>query len=89
MAIIYRVQGKYEEALEMYTKSLAIRTRIYGDSHLDVAKSDGNLGNVLADMGKPEEALVHLQRGVEIKLKLLGSEDPLVPASYQNLAGVY
>ena len=35
-------------------------------SHLDVAKSDGNLGNVLVDMGKPEEALVHLQKGLEI-----------------------
>jgi hypothetical protein len=35
-------------------------------SHLDVGKSDGNLGNVLVDMGKPEEALVHLQKGLEI-----------------------
>ena len=57
----------------MYTKSLAIRTRIYGNSHLNVAKSDENLGHVLADMRKCEEAPVHLQKGLEINLRLLGS----------------
>jgi len=36
----------------MHTKSLEIRTRIYGgDSHLEVATSLINIGNVLDDMG--------------------------------------
>jgi hypothetical protein len=49
--------GKYDEALEMHAKSLEIRTSIFGgDSHLDVTASLGNIGNVLDDPGKPEEA---------------------------------
>ena len=40
-------------------------------------------------MGKPEEALVHMQRGLEIELKLFGSDHPDVAVSYQNLAAVY
>jgi tetratricopeptide (TPR) repeat protein len=44
IAIIYRKQAKYEEALEMYTKSLHIKTRIHGgDNHPDVAASKYNL----------------------------------------------
>ena len=50
VANIYETQGKYEKALEMLTKSLDIKTRIYGDSHLDVAKSLIGIGSVLAQM---------------------------------------
>ena len=33
-AVIYQKQGKHEEALEMYTKSLDIQTRVHGgDNH--------------------------------------------------------
>ncbi len=44
----------------------------------DVAATLGNIGNVLDDLGKHEQALVHMQKGLEIKLKLLGSEHPVV-----------
>jgi tetratricopeptide (TPR) repeat protein len=33
-----RYMGKYEEAPELHMKSLDIKTRIYGDSHLHVAR---------------------------------------------------
>ncbi len=39
--------------------------------------------------GDIENALVHHQKGLEIKLKLLGSEHPLVAASLNNLGIVY
>jgi len=56
-------------------KSLAIRTRIYGDSHPDVAKSRNGIGNVLRVMGKHEEALVQLQKGLEVFIAV-GHEHP-------------
>ena len=41
---VYDSQGKYEEALDMLTKSLDIKTRIYGgDNHPSVANTKYNL----------------------------------------------
>jgi tetratricopeptide (TPR) repeat protein len=51
-------QGKYEEALEMYTKSLDIKTRIYGgDNHLDVAKTRENMAIIYDQQGHYDQAL--------------------------------
>jgi hypothetical protein len=58
---------------------------VFGSDHLDVARSLGNIGNVLGDMGKPEESLVHMQKGLEIQLKLLGSDHPDVAGSKENI----
>ena len=47
MANVYKNQGKYEEALEMHTKSLQIKTRVYGgDWHPLVADCLRKIGNV-------------------------------------------
>ena len=54
----------------------------------NTVKVNKNVGNVLDDMGKYEEALVHLQKGLEIKLKLLGSDHPSVAASYSSMGVV-
>ena len=37
MACVYDEQGKYDEALAMYKKSLSIRLKKLGDDHPDVA----------------------------------------------------
>ncbi len=76
----------------MHIKSLDVKTRILvGDNHLDVAISHGNIGSVLIQvyMGKHEEALGHMQKGLEIELKLLGNEHPLVADSLVNIGVVY
>ena len=62
---------------------------MFGSDHPDVARSHVNIGNVLDDMGKPEEALVHLQKGLEIYLKVLGSDHPDVAKSYTCIGVVY
>ena len=54
---IHQQQGKYEEALEMLSKSIEIRTCIYGgDSHLDVAKTRENMANIYVDQGHYDKA---------------------------------
>ena len=87
---VYDSQGKYEEALEMYTKSLDITSRIYGgDNHPDVATSLMNVGNVLDDMGKYEEALVQHQKSLAIKIRVFGGDHPDVATSFNNIGAVY
>ena len=48
-----------------------------------------NIGNVLDDMGTPEEALVELKKGLDVLVSVHGQEHLHVAASCQNIAGVY
>ena len=45
--IILQNQGKIDEALENYQKSLRIRKILYGEEHLDIATSLNNIGNII------------------------------------------
>jgi tetratricopeptide (TPR) repeat protein len=91
IALIYDSQGNYEEALEIYTKSLDIKTRIYGgDNHLDVAASYNNIGTVYESLGKYEEALEMHSKSLDIKTRILGGNNhPDVSASFINIGTVY
>ena len=44
--IVYRNQGKYEEALAMYEKALSIKLKKLGDDHPDVADTYNNMGTI-------------------------------------------
>ena len=57
------------------------------DTH--VAASFINIGAVYAGKGDLENALVHMQKGLEIQTRVFGSDHPDVATSYQNLAAVY
>ena len=77
IGLVYDSQGKYEEALEMYTKSVDINSRIYGgDNHLDVAASYNNIGGVYYSQGKYEEALEYYQKDLDITVRLVGRRPP-------------
>ena len=90
IAIIYKNQGKYEEALEVCTKSLDIKTRIYGgDNHPDVANSYLGIGNVYDSQGQYERALEYYQKSLDIRIRVFGSDHPDVAVSYINIGGVY
>ena len=40
--------------------------KLLGSEHPDVAGSHGNIGLVLRGMAKDEEALAHMQKGLEV-----------------------
>ena len=48
-----------------------------------------NVGNVLNDMGKFEEALFQHQKSLDIKIRVVGSDHPDVAASFNNIGAVY
>jgi tetratricopeptide (TPR) repeat protein len=53
-------QGKYEEALNHYNKSLEINRKVFGtDEHAIIATTLSNISKVLSNQGKYEEALNH------------------------------
>ena len=47
-----------------------------------------NIGNVLDDMGNPEEALVELKKGVDVLVSVNGYEHISVASSKYNIAGL-
>ena len=75
IAIIYKNQGKYEEALELYSKSLDITTRIYGgDNHPDVAMSKYNIAGLKKTQGDLEGARRLFLECEQIYLKAYGPD---------------
>ena len=48
-----------------------------------------SIGNVLDDQGKPDEALAMHQKSLDIKLKVFGSNHPLVANTKNNIALIY
>ena len=52
--------------------------RTFGPDHPDVAATHNNIGNVLDDMGMPEEALEMLLKSNDVKIKVYGQEHPVV-----------
>ena len=77
IASIYQTQGKYEEALELHSKSLDIKTRIYGgDNHPDVATSIKNIGIVYHNKGDRAAATEMCTKAYHIFLKVLGPHHP-------------
>ena len=42
-------QGKLDQALELYMKSLAIRQQVYGDDHPKVATAMSNIAGLYKD----------------------------------------
>ena len=47
------------------------------DSQPDVAASHVNIGNVLDDMGNPEEALVELKKGLDVLVSVTATSTGL------------
>ena len=46
---VWRTQGKLDEAKPYYEQSLAIRKKVFGDEHPDVASGLNNLAQLLSD----------------------------------------
>ncbi len=68
LGIVYRRQGKYADAIDMYQQSLAIKRRI-GDVAGE-ATALGNLGIVYANQGKSADAEAIYQQSLEIARRI-------------------
>ena len=84
-----RSAGKFSQAVPLVQRALAIREKILGSEHPDVAASLDNLAGLYRDQGKYAEAEVRYRRALAIGEKALGPEHPRVAASLNNLAGLY
>ncbi|MGA9520166.1 MAG: serine/threonine-protein kinase [Myxococcaceae bacterium] len=79
--------GGAEAALEHFEKSLALRLKVYGPDHPEVAAIHNNIGMVLAN-GRPREALPHLEKSLAIFERALGREHPDTTKALTNLGSI-
>ncbi|CAF1263165.1 unnamed protein product [Adineta steineri] len=82
-------QGKYEEALTFYEKSLAIHQKTLPSNHPDLASSYNDIGVVLHNMGKYPKALSYFEKVLEIKQQSLPSNPSDLAYPYNNIGAVY
>jgi tetratricopeptide (TPR) repeat protein len=81
--------GDYPKALEYYQKSLAIREKVLGLEHPNIAQSYNNIGELYRSMGDYPKALEYHQKSLAVFEKVLGVEHPDTATSYNNIGLVY
>jgi CHAT domain-containing protein/Tfp pilus assembly protein PilF len=81
--------GKYDEALPLGERALAIREKMLGPERPSVAAALNNLGNLYKDKGDLATAEQLYQRALKIREKVLGPEHPDVAQSLNNLAVIH
>ena len=72
VAAVLDSRGDQREAAARYRTALAIRERVLGPTHPDVATSLTNLAHTLSEMNQPEEALRMFNRAIDITAQALG-----------------
>jgi CHAT domain-containing protein len=82
-------QGKYEEAVPLAKRALAIREKNLGKNHPSVADSLYNLAELYRNQGKYADAEPLSKRALLIYEKVRGKDHPDVTNSLNNLAVLY
>ena len=62
LAMLYRAQGRYAEALPYYQRALSIREKALGPEHPDTAQSLNNLAVLFGTEGQYAQAMPPAQR---------------------------
>jgi tetratricopeptide (TPR) repeat protein len=69
----YRTRGEIFKARDFHERALKAREKAFGENSIEVASALNNLGIVLTEIGKRDEAIKKLERALEIET---GSESP-------------
>jgi len=85
---LYRA-GKYDEAVPLAQRALALRETALGPRHPDLAVLLGNLAGLYQRLYRYDEAESLLKRTLEINEKALGQDHPQVAASAVSLGNHY
>jgi len=84
LGAVIEMEGDKEEALRLHRQAIALKERVLGAHHPDVATTEANLAIALNGMGKNEEALVHLEKAIAIEKEGLGEGHPDLARELNN-----
>jgi CHAT domain-containing protein/lipopolysaccharide biosynthesis regulator YciM len=89
LGMAYRELGDPGKAVTCHRQALAIRRRLHGDNHSDVAQSLNNLGGAYLDLGDPSKAIHHHQQALAVWKKLYGNNHRRVADALNDLGAAY
>lgn len=89
LAILRRAQGQDAAAEDLYKEALAIRERVLGPQHPEVAVTLNNLAALYAAQDRYTDAEPLLQRALAIRERHTGADQRLYAQSLNNLALLY
>jgi tetratricopeptide (TPR) repeat protein len=86
MAALCHTQGKYKMAEDLYLEALAIKEKLYGEEHEEVALNVQNLAMMYGAKRNYAQAEIFFQRALTIREKLLGVDHPDLAPTLSNYA---
>ncbi|UJR33433.1 hypothetical protein I4U23_020878 [Adineta vaga] len=86
--ILYR-QGKHNEALDYYQRSLTIQEKFYPNGHLGIAWTLNCIGSICRAQEKYAEALEYYQRAFTMQEKFLPPDHADIAWNLNNIARVF
>jgi tetratricopeptide (TPR) repeat protein len=85
-AVVYQMQGKYEQAEALSTRAFEILRRMQGEENIDTVISMTIQGLLYRSEGKYAQAEPLLIKALDIRRRMLGQEHPNTLTSMKNLA---
>ena len=85
---VMRESNKYEKAIELYKKSLAVYENVHGKEHEFTTTLYNNIGDVMREKGDLDGALEIHHKALVVREKVYGEEHTSTAVSYDNIAMV-
>ena len=89
MGNVYQCQGKYDDAISMYEKSLKIKLSALGHNHPSIANTYNNMGSVYYSQGKYDDAILFYEKSISIYVDAHLQNHPKLIEWYNNIATCY
>ncbi len=88
LAVSYVRQGNFAEAEDLFRYTLELSMAALGPKNKSLVAILGNLGNVLHEQGKSDDAIHYMKWGLDLNIEIRGENDPFTLTSMGNLANV-
>ena len=89
LAGLYRDQGRYEDAEQLFVKVIEGRLRLLGEKHEHTQLSLAELAKIYTDQGRHDAAEQLLIKTLEIRRRLYGDKDVLTQTRLTELLRLY
>jgi serine/threonine-protein kinase len=87
-AILFRKEGRFEDALREEQRAMAAKQSLLGAEHLDIALSGSNMSIHLHDLGRDAEAEPILRKTIDIITRIDGPDNARMALVLLNYAEV-